>query len=553
MALPDGFIDDLRSRLVLSDVVARKVVWDARKSNPSKGDFWAPCPFHQEKTASFHVDDRKGYYYCFGCHQKGDAINFVREADNVSFIEAIEILCRDAGVEMPAQSRDPAAQQRRDRQSRLIDVMEMANRFFRLSYRGAGGAHVRAYATSRGLLDETIDRFELGFAPEQRTALTQQFRERNLVDLAVDAGLVIRPDDGGQPYDRFRGRLIFPIRDQRGRCIAFGGRAMAEDARAKYLNSPETDLFHKSRVLYHHGPAREAAGKVGGLIVAEGYMDVIALAQAGFHHTVAPLGTAITAEQLGLMWRIADEPVVALDGDTAGLRAAERLIDVALPLLSAGKTLRFCLMPPGQYPDDLIRSGGTAAMQTRLDGAISMVEMLWRRETEDIDLSQPERRAALDQRLKSLIGRIDDHGVRTHYAADLRQRRQELFAPKSVIRGDTAASRGGYADRSRGNRGFAKVGGRQRPTREAVSSSLAQSGVSWRDGARIREAAILLIAIRNPAAASTLEDRFDGLSFCFEDLGRIRNVLLKTLMSEEGLSALASGEAMQADIDALSK
>ena len=337
MSLPPGFLDELRNRLALSDVVGRKVLWDKRKSNAAKGDFWAPCPFHQERTPSFHVDDRKGFYYCFGCQAKGDAISFVREVENVSFIEAVEILAREAGIPMPEQRHDPKAAERKDRLTRLAEVMEQAVQLYGLAYRSAAGQGAREYAARRGLTAATLKRFEIGYAPDARHHQTEFFKDKGVLDEAVAAGLLIRPDDGGAPYDRFRGRLMFPIRDVRGRCIAFGGRALDPGAQAKYLNSPETELFHKGRTLYNHGPAREAAGKSGGkpggkpagLIVAEGYMDVIALVSAGFDHAVAPLGTAVTEEQLALMWRMADEPVIALDGAQAGQRAAERLVALA--------------------------------------------------------------------------------------------------------------------------------------------------------------------------------------------------------------------------------
>ncbi|MEM9139790.1 MAG: DNA primase, partial [Pseudomonadota bacterium] len=517
-----GFLDDLRQRLTLSDIVGRKVIWDARKSNPAKGDYWAPCPFHQEKTASFHVDDRKGFYYCFGCHAKGDMFGFVKDTENVGFMEAVEVLAKEAGVEMPARSRDPRAAEARDRTQRLVDVMDQAVRAFGLALRSGQGAPVRDYVAGRGLSEDTQKRFELGYAPDARTHLTAIFREKGQLDEAIAAGLVIKPDDGGAPYDRFRGRLMFPIRDPRGRCIAFGGRAMAAEARAKYLNSPETELFHKSRVLYNHGPAREAAGKTGALIVAEGYMDVIALAQAGFGHAVAPLGTAITEEQLGLMWRIAPEPVIALDGDKAGIRAAERLLDVALPMLAPGKSLRFCLMPEGRDPDDLIKAEGPGAMQAALDDAVPLIEMLWRREVALEALDTPERRAALDQRLKQALGRIGDAGVRNHYAADLRQRRADLFRPKASL-----APQAGAAYRP-GPRGPARRG-RTQPARETLSSDLARRGAADTAAARIRECAILLIAVKNPEAASLVEADLEAMPMASAETNGIRNALIDAL------------------------
>jgi DNA primase len=534
MSLPPGFLDELRNRLALSDVVGRKVLWDKRKSNAAKGDFWAPCPFHQEKTPSFHVDDRKGFYYCFGCQAKGDAITFVKEVENVSFIEAVEILARDAGIPMPEQRHDPQAAERKDRLTRLAEVMEQAVQMYGLAFRAAAGQGARDYVAKRGLSPETMKRFEIGYAPDARHHQTQIFKEKGLLDEAIAAGLLIRPDDGGGPYDRFRGRLMFPIRDPRGRCIAFGGRALDPNAQAKYLNSPETELFHKGRTLYNHGPAREAAGKPAnkpvGLIVAEGYMDVIALAAAGFDHAVAPLGTAVTQEQLAFMWRMADEPVIALDGDQAGLRAAERLVDLALPMLVPGKSLRFCILPEGRDPDDLIRAEGPAAMRRVLEAARPLVEMLWQRETSVEVLDTPERRAALDQRLRAALGRIADTSVRNHYAAEIKARRAKLFQVEKPAR---APMRGGQAGQRqvRGQgRGFVPV----RPTtHEARKSDLARSGGNGSSArqseARIREAGILLIACHNPEALGPVEHALEEMALRTPEFGPVRDAILAVL------------------------
>lgn len=525
MALPSGFLDDLQARLSISDVVARKVIWDARKSNAAKGDFWAPCPFHQEKTASFHVDDRKGFYYCFGCHAKGGVFKFVQETENVSFMEAVEILCREAGVEMPQQTRDPRAAEKRDRATRLADVMEQAVQAFGLAFRSASGQQVRDYVSGRRLTAETVKRFEIGFAPNSRSHLTEMFQGKGLLEEAIAAGMVIKPDDGSAPYDRFRNRLMFPIRDPRGRCIAFGGRAMDPNARAKYLNSPATDLFDKSRVLYHYAPAREAAGKTGTLIVAEGYMDVIALAQAGFGHAVAPNGTAITEHQLAMMWKVADEPIIALDGDTAGIRAAEKLIDLALPQLSPGKSLRFCVLPEGRDPDDLIKAEGPAAMQATLDGAISLIDMLWRRESEHEALDTPERKASLDQRLHALLGMIADPGVRAHYQAEFKARRSELFSRKPANRrnmpSQSYSSFKGFGT-GRRDRAFPNA----KPVRETLTSELARATGAKDAEHRIREAAILLIALRNPQVINGLEEALEIAPFIAAETTGIRDAIL---------------------------
>ena len=458
MSLPPGFIDELRTRLSLSQVVGRKVLWDPRKSNQGKGDFWAPCPFHQEKSASFHVDDRKGFYYCFGCQAKGDAISFVRETENVGFMEAIGILAAEAGLPVPQS--DPKAQEKTDRRTRLAEVMEQAVRFFTMQLSTAAGGAARDYLDKRGLGADARKRFDLGYAPDARQALWSHLTAAGVEsDLIIAAGLVARPDDGGAPYDRFRGRIIFPIRDGRGRAIALGGRAMSPQARAKYLNSPETELFDKGRSLYNMAPAREAAGRRGTLIVAEGYMDVIALVEAGFEATVAPLGTAITENQLQMLWRISPEPVIALDGDTAGLRAARRLVDLALPVMEAGQSLRFAILPEGKDPDDLIRAEGPEAMQKVIDGALPMVSLLWQRETEGRVFDSPERKAALDKSLRQILRTIRDRSIRGHYADEIKRLRWDLFGtgPETGLNGlDGLGGQGGRAtpDRYDDPRGY---------------------------------------------------------------------------------------------------
>lgn len=549
MALPPGFLEELRDRVSLSDVAGRKVTWDRKKSNPAKGDWWAPCPFHQEKTPSFHVDDRKGFYYCFGCHAKGDAISFVTELENVSFIEAVRILAGDAGLPMPEQ--DPRAQEREDARARLVDAMEAAVQFFRMNLRSAKGRETREYLVRRGLTEETIDRFELGYAPDARHALIEHLTQKGLkLEALVEAGLVIKPEEGGKPFDRFRGRLMFPIRDPRGRCIAFGARAMDPNARAKYLNSPETPLFSKSRTLYNHGPAREAAGKAGALIAAEGYMDVIALAQAGFDHAVAPLGTAVTEDQVRMMWRMADEPVIALDGDKAGRRAAEKVIDVAAPMLEAGKGLRFCILPDGRDPDELIRSGGPGAMREALEAALPMVDLLWRREVEGKVFDSPERRAALDKSLKEALGRIADPLVREHYHAAIKEKRAELFAPNSRSGGaqSFAQKSGGFrgAQRGGGPRGGrgGKFGGWQAPavaTAETRNSLLARPGGGDAE-ARGRESVILATLLWHPDLVERFDSEISALNFSCPDLDAIRTAL----MSAAG-DVIADGEALTVD------
>ena len=510
MSLPPGFLDELRSRLSLTDVVGRKVMWDTRKSNQGKGDMWAPCPFHHEKTASFHVDDRKGFYYCFGCHAKGDAISFVRETENVDFMEAVRILAGEAGMTMP--ERDPQAQEKADRRTQLAEVMEMAVQHFRLSLKTGAGAAARDYLAGRGLDEAAQERFEIGFAADAWQGLWDHLKNKGVEDqMILDAGLAKPSQKGGRPYDTFRNRIMFPIRDPRGRCIAFGGRAMDPGDNAKYLNSPETELFDKSRTLYHHGPAREAAGKGQPLIVAEGYMDVIALAQAGFGASVAPLGTAVTEHQLQLLWRITDEPIVALDGDTAGLRAAYRVIDIALPLLEAGKSLRFVLMPEGQDPDDLLRAKGAGAVQKLLDEAMPMVQLLWQRETEGRDFDSPERKAALDKVLREKIKLIRDPSIRGHYGQAVKDLRWQLFNPRRS---------GGQGQRR---------SGKWQPTPTARASTKTSLLVAAGDEARtqMREAVILAALVCCPELCEEFEDALEGMECADPDHIRLRDLILR--------------------------
>jgi DNA primase len=514
MSLPPGFLDELRTRTSLTHVVGRKVLWDNRKSNQGKGDMWAPCPFHHEKTASFHVDDRKGFYYCFGCQAKGDAITFVKETENVSFMEAVEILAAEAGMEVPRQ--DPRAKQKADRNTQLAEIMEMAVGFYRLQLQRRDAADARAYLDRRGLKPDALERFEIGFAPGGWEALRTHLEGKG-VDPALmrEAGLVRESDKGRKPYDVFRNRIMFPIRDGRGRAIAFGGRAMDPNDRAKYLNSPETPLFDKSRNLYNLRAARAAAGQGQTLIVAEGYMDVIALSEAGFEAAVAPLGTAVTEPQIQLMWRVSDEPVIALDGDKAGLRAAAKVIDLALPLLEAGKGLRFALMPEGKDPDDLLRAEGPEAVATVIASARPMVDVLWEREIEGRVFDSPERRAALDKALRARISAIKDPSVRHHYGQAIKDLRWELFRPAPKGRSGGMAGKPWRRDAPR-------------PASPRAKNSLLAGGGEDTE-TRLREAVVLAAILSAPEIAADFDTRLEAMTCADPDHAALRDAILRSL------------------------
>ena len=425
MAFPPRFLDEIKDRVGLVDVVGRRVKL-LRKGREHLG----LCPFHSEKTPSFTVNEDKGFYHCFGCGAHGDVISFVTETEKLSFLEAVERLAGMAGLQMP--ERTPEEREAEERRVGLAEAVDAATRWFADQLRGSGGAAPMQYLSNRGLDERTIGHFRLGFAPDSRdalkTALTGQgFSEATL----VEAGLLKRPEDGRPPFDFFRDRVMFPIADRKGRIVAFGGRLLGDAKAAKYINSPDTPLFHKGRTLYNLDRALPAVRDGADLVVAEGYMDVIALYRAGFEGAVAPLGTALTEEQIEALWRHANEPTLCFDGDEAGARAAARAADRALPLLRPGKSLRFAMLPPGKDPDDLIAAGGAAAMRRVLDDGVPMSELIWKLELGMKALDTPERRADLESRLRQRTRQIADQSVQNHYWSAFRERLYRSFrAPR---------------------------------------------------------------------------------------------------------------------------
>ena len=417
-------LDEFKARIPLVDVIARRVRLTRRGR-----EFHGLCPFHNEKTPSFTVSEDKGFFHCFGCGRHGNAIDFVMASEGLEFGEALERLAELTGIPAPSRrTEDPGLKT-------LRTLNEAAARWFRGRLEGQGGAAARDYLAGRGIDPGTAERFELGFAPDDRGALLKALRSEGYTDQQiVEAGLAIRPEDGGPPFDRFRHRLMFPIQDERGRVAGFGGRTLGE-ARAKYLNTPETPLFHKGELLYGHALARHAAHAGAPVVLAEGYLDVIALAQAGFPGAVGPLGTAVTESQLGLLWRMTDVPVVCLDGDRAGLEAAHRLLERALPLLRAGKSLRFALLPAGEDPDSLLRTGGRPAIEQIIEAAVPFEDFLFLRETERVDLKAPERRAALDQRFDQLRRMIPDRDRSWRLLEALRSKLRDRLRTRPAVQG----------------------------------------------------------------------------------------------------------------------
>lgn len=426
MRFDNRLLDEIRARLNLSDIVGRRVTWDRRKTQPGKGDYWACCPFHQEKSPSFHVDDRRGRYKCFGCGASGDHFRFLTETEGLNFPEAVERLAEQAGVALPAP--DPQAARREKKRASLADVCEMAAQFFQAEYLGPRGEGARAYTAKRGLSPQTLAEFRFGFAPNSRDALKNYLGLKGVPeDMMIEAGLIIRPDDGRPSYDRFRGRLMIPIQDERGRVVAFGGRTLDPDGMPKYLNSPETPLFHKGVMLFNAHRAREPAFKAGQAVVVEGYLDAIALWQAGIRQVVATLGTAFTEDQVMRLWKFAPEPVVCFDGDVAGVSAAHRAIDRILPVLKSGYSFQFCFLPDGMDPDDLIKERGVDGFNAEIGRAQSLFDAVWEREIAVARLDTPERKAALEKRFDDLVASIQDQRVRRRYQLDLKFKLSNLF------------------------------------------------------------------------------------------------------------------------------
>ena len=552
MRFPPQFLDDLRARLPVSEVVRRRV--QLKKA----GREWKGLsPFNKERTPSFFVNDDKAMWFDFSSGKNGNIFDFLIQTEGVAFPEAVERLAAMAGMPLPQVS--PEAGAREERRRTLHDVAELAAQFFEATLAARAGAKARGYLADRGIAPATQLQFRLGYAPGERYAL-KEFLGGKGVSVAdmVETGLLVTGDDIPVPFDRFRDRVIFPITDARGRVIAFGGRALEADVPAKYLNSPETSLFHKGATLYNLSAARAAAHKGALLIAVEGYVDVIALVTAGFAAAVAPLGTALTEEQLALLWRMADEPILCFDGDSAGRRAAYRAVDLALPLLTPGKSLKFATLPQGQDPDDLVRSGGRAAMEEVLAGARPLADVLWLRETETGGFETPERRAALETRIEGIAATIGQEAVRRYYRQDFQARLQQLFASATAMpsrrgmpSGSARPSRWGAGDRwpRYGDRpGYGARDARRQAPYVAVSPQLADSSVNRGHAAVIprREALILQVVSNHPWLLHDHLEDFSDIAFRHGDTQKLKGALIDVFVHDHGIDR----ERLRAEITA---
>src|SRR6478609_1288051 len=569
MRFTPQFLDELRARLPVSEVVGRRV-----KLKKAGREFKGLSPFQQEKTPSFTVNDQKGFYHDFSSGKHGDIISFLMETEGVGFAEAVERLASMAGMALPAATPDAARHEQR--RKTLHDVMELSAKFFADTLASRNGAKARGYLGDRAITPATQLQFRIGYAPGgpgDKYALKEHLGAQGVaVEDMIETGLLVGGDDIPVPYDRFRDRVMFPIADLRGRVIAFGGRALEKDVAAKYLNSPETPLFHKGDNLYNLSSARQAAHNGSPLVVVEGYIDVIAMVGAGYPASVAPLGTALTENQLALLWKMADEPILCFDGDRAGQKAAWRAADLALPHLKPGKSLRFALLPEGQDPDDLARSGGRAAIEEVIGAARGLADVIWSREIEGGTFATPERRAALEARIGELASSIRDEVVRRYYRQDLAERLQRTFAPDAARggygRGNFRAGRGesprAFAPRGPGPAGrFAPRGGRGQGAGaspaiasgpyQAASPQLATSPImrGQRSAMSRREALILQSLINHPWLLHDHLEEVAALELAHPEAHKLRAAIIAAFANDHHHSPDPGEQAekMRADIE----
>jgi DNA primase len=508
MSFPPAFLDEIRARVALAEVIGRRTRLVKRGR-----EFTGLCPFHNEKSPSFTVNEDKGFFHCFGCGAHGDVIGFVMQSQNMGFLDAVEALAGEAGLEVPKAT--PQERERAVRDKTLHEVTEAACAFFQAQLQARGGAAARDYLDRRGLDATAIERFRLGYAPGGNGLLKQHLLAEFPENLLLEAGLIGRKEEREGSFDYFRDRVMFPILDRAGRVIAFGGRVMG-DAKPKYLNSPDTPIFHKGSVLYGLSWARAGVGKGAELIVTEGYMDVIALHRAGFEGAVAPLGTALTEPQLGEIWRLAGEPVLCFDGDAAGQRAAGRALDRALPLLQAGKSLRFATLPAGEDPDTLIGKFGVAAMRGVLTAARPLAEMLWAAELAQRVVDTPERRADLSARLKARADQIQDAGLSREYHSFFKNCLYERLRP--------ARDKQRWAGRGKNGRSAAP----NLPPPPDPAALLR----------RKQEVLVSLIIFCPDLLDEVIED-FAEITFTATDLDKLRREIINVHASDPGLDAAA--------------
>jgi DNA primase len=535
MRFPPSFLDEIKARLPVSEVVRRRV-----KLMRSGREWKGLSPFNMEKTPSFFVNDQKMAWFDFSAGKSGNIFDFLIESEGLSFLEAVRQLAGEAGLSLPQVS--PEAEAREKARANLYEVLELAASYFSAKLSNSGGAAASAYLAGRGIPEDLQTCFGLGYASPEKYGLRDHLASRGVpLEAMIEAGLLIHGDGIAVPYDRFRDRIIFPICDPSGRVIAFGGRATAKDVQPKYLNSPETDLFHKGAILYNHHNARKVIPESGELLLVEGYVDVIAMTSAGFDATVAPLGTALSADHCALLWTMAEEPILCFDGDKAGRRAAYRAADLALPLIGPSRSLRFALLAEGEDPDDLVRSSGREAVIQLIARALPLSSLIWLRETENKDFDTPERRARLKRRLQKIVSEINDITLRDQYRLVFKERFFQLFRRPA----NRPFSGAPNAVRALGSKTPSiKPGERPGSLAEVppVSISLASSPLfrTGKSSLSPREGLILLLLLNHPGLISRYVEELADVVFSSEDAAALRDAMIAA--SEACFGRAANGD-----------
>ena len=506
MAVPSEFIEELRARTTLSDLIGKRV-----KLVPKGGRLAGLCPFHSEKTPSFYVNDSDGFYHCFGCGVSGDAISFLRESDGMEFMEAVRYLAEMAGMAVPNSA--PVDSQKAEQRKQAIDALEYAARFYQANLSGPVGKAAADYIASRGLDAHIIAQFMLGYAP--RSGLFASLQQRQFPkELILQAGLAGISERDGQPYDYFRDRVMFPIQNRQGRVIAFGARALG-DAQPKYLNSPEGPTFSKKAVLYGWTQARALLRQGLPLLVVEGYMDVIAVSASGVAAALAPLGTALTEQQIQLVWKLHPEPILCFDGDQAGQKAATRAIERILPLLEPGKTVRIASLPAGQDPDDILKTEGVDGLRRILPAASGILDSLWQRKFTEYKLedarTQPGARAAFWADIRQMVRSISHNQTRTAYLDDVEFR---IGAMRASLKG-SAAQGGRYI-----------AGQMVRPRRPKT-------------GLRVQYQAALALLVRFPELFSDYAEELAMIEFEDSELEGVKKHIIDLLIATPDLDEAA--------------
>ena len=516
MSIPSRFLDEIRNRLTLSDVIGKRI-----SVQRAGREFKACCPFHKEKTPSFTINDDKQFYHCFGCGAHGDVIGFVMAHDNLSFIDAVEGLSAEAGLQMPKP--DPEAVKKAERAKGLHELMDTATRWMQAQVEKT--PEVLDYLEGRGMNTDIREQFRIGYVPADGQALRGYLKGEGFSDAQMfEAGLLKESSRGGDPYIFFRDRVMFPVTDRRGRVVAFGGRILPENIRPqtdpnftppKYINSSDTPLFDKGRMLYGESLARQASREGHTVIVTEGYMDVIACHKAGFKGAVAPMGTALTEDQILSLWSmVVDDqklPVLCFDGDNAGRSAASRACERILPLLKPGKTARFAFLPEGEDPDSLLRGKGPQGFKAVLSASLSLFDFLWATHTAGRNFETPESRAGLSKALQKQVSNIADPEIQKHYRELIRTKVSESFFKPYNMKG-----------------------GRARP--ETAVSALRLRSPAGKKNA-ISEKILLAAIINNPEIYQQLEEECGSLHMQTSGLDNVRQKLIEIMETDEALDS----------------